>query len=91
MGTSYAQAGRKKRQKTLASGAQVPKHRSSKDTKRWCKGIEGREHRWTFEEWRAARGCNPVITARVCAACRKQAELIGGFFRRSCKALGPAY
>lgn len=77
-GDSYAQSGRKKRQKVLASGSQVPKHRGSKDTKRWCKGVPGREHVWIWEEWKHSRSFNydPCVSIAVCKACRRNGNTV---------------
>jgi len=88
--SSYRQAGREKKQRVLADGRQVPKHRSHKDTKRWCKGVEGREHDWTVEEWKhdrnwRARGVqsdrhHSVI---ICRNCRREREIFGGWLSSS--------
>lgn len=89
---SYAQSGRKKRQKVLASGAEVPKHRRSKDTKRWCKGIVGREHVWTFEEWRHSRSFRYAapLTVELCKNCRREKGLVGRRMWRGTH-FGPAF
>jgi hypothetical protein len=54
---------------------QVPKHRASKDTKRWCKGIDGREHvpQWEFDylSYLSPRDAYPGLLRLRCAACRK--------------------
>lgn len=47
-----------------------PKHRSSKDTRHWCKGRPGRRHlcAWEtdFSSYRAARGDYPNMLRLVC-------------------------
>ena len=63
-----------------ASQGEVPKHRSSKDTRRWCKGIVGREHQFKYEEDRKMNTLmsrfpdheNVVESVEVCTACRKE-------------------
>lgn len=87
---SYAQSGRRRKQKVLARNSETPKHRSSKDTKRWCKGIVGREHVWTYRGWKNL-DFNPPITAKVCANCRRLQELVGGSFGGRWGKQGPAY
>jgi hypothetical protein len=49
------------------------RHRARKDTKRWCKGVAGREHRlevretpWGYQSWWHLR------FADVCTVCGKQ-------------------
>jgi hypothetical protein len=91
-GDSYAQAGRKKRQKVLATNAETPKHRSGKDTKRWCRGVPGREHVWLWREWRwsayfyARNG--KVDSEEYCKNCKKLGRRLWGFLSNK---LGPAY
>lgn len=101
---SWAQSGRRKRQKVLAKNAEAPKHRNRKDTKRWCRGVVGREHEWIFQEWRKfSRGGDPPMTERVCSACHKPDLVIGGWFSGAivydpvrgvhvhCRKYGPAF
>lgn len=48
-----------------------------KDTKRWCKGVEGREHKWKWENYTAFR--HPVLAdkpypiwlRKYCSVCTK--------------------
>lgn len=88
---SYRQGGRQKRQKTLASVAQVPKHRSSKDTKRWCRGVPGREHQWRWQEYLPSypHRANIVWSESRCKNCRKRAQICG--FGWASGKLGPAF
>lgn len=50
------------------------RHRSRKDTRRWCKGVVGREHRWVYVEdfrranWYAGRA-SAVASVLACAQC----------------------
>ena len=46
-------------------------HKSRKDTKRWCKGIVGREHK---AEWQENRRYPWGWYAFVCTACRKELD-----------------
>lgn len=53
---------------------QVGKHRSKKDTKRWCLGHSGREHdiQWVVDERRQwFRTPYPVDWIQVCMRCQK--------------------
>jgi hypothetical protein len=47
-----------------------PRHRSSKDTKRWCRGVVGREHEWADAERRY--GHRVVLYIQACRRCRKE-------------------
>lgn len=50
---------------------QVGKHRAKKDTKRWCKGVAGREHVWVytlFTKWFWAKD----EYFWKCSVCRKE-------------------
>lgn len=51
-------------------------HRSKKDTKRWCRGVVGREHIWIYDEWRRMREFaqkhSIVYSVEVCRVCRKE-------------------
>jgi hypothetical protein len=70
--------GWRKRRNPNLRDAQVPKHRASKDTKRWCKGINGREHvpQWEFTwgSWITVGHGYPGLLQLRCAACRKVIE-----------------
>jgi hypothetical protein len=45
--------------------------RSTKDTRRWCGGREGREHVLTVEPW-PPRVRKPLGKCQVCTACGKR-------------------
>lgn len=64
----------------ISAGECRPQHRSSKDTRRWCKGVDGREHcwQWVFRHElananrRLAHGRGIVWQQQVCDGCGKQ-------------------
>lgn len=68
----------------------APRHRSRKDTKRWCRGKVGVEHRyeWVRDERRdyahALRGertpDEKMWWHRRCSECLREAEYCAGFF-----------
>jgi hypothetical protein len=62
-----------------ARDKEVPKHRSSKDTKRWCRGKLGTEHDYQYAEWRLA-GFRPgvVYSHLVCTQCGKHGNAYVG-------------
>lgn len=51
--------------------AEVAKHRSRKDTKRWCGGKEGREHRG---RWISAHSVVKSWMTKVCETCGKKLD-----------------
>lgn len=86
-----------------APAPDVPKHRSSKNTKRWCKGVQGREHELAWEIWKGNRMCGissdwqPAMV-RVCVKCRKELQMLwprcgpwDPLARRYQKTFGPAF
>lgn len=52
---------------------QIPKHRSSKDTRRWCKGVVGRKHvtKWVENRDYIEMHEGRVYSQLVCVNCRK--------------------
>lgn len=79
-----------------ARGGGIPKHQSSKDTKRWCKGRVGREHDF---QWGAPLGTmrslgrldGMAYSERRCVHCRRAApgESLLGLWPKG--RLGPAF
>lgn len=74
---------------------EVPKHRSKKNTKRWCKGIIGREHKYRYVEWLGSfktifPGHTQVYSVEECENCRKQGKLISPSYSDPPK-LGPGF
>lgn len=53
------------------------KHRATKDRRRWCKGIEGREHVWHWAESRRGYRRSPAVVEShmECANCRRHRGL----------------
>lgn len=73
------------------------KHRSKKDTKRWCRGVEGREHKWEFGESKSSRDWNgrgwrggAPETALICAGCKRERSVARGCILAGGK-LGPGF
>lgn len=59
-----------------AFDSEIPKHRSSKDTKRWCGGKPGRLHDYQYEEYLITRRAGPwdgtpPRSVLRCTKCRK--------------------
>lgn len=71
------------------------KHRAGKDTRRWCRGVVGREHEWTFDEWKHSRSARyeAPVTMELCKHCRKEKGIVRDrrWWYRSAQTLGPAY
>jgi hypothetical protein len=70
--------GWRRRRNPNVHDAQVPPHRSSKDTKTWCKGVHGREHvpQWEFSysSGYSSLEAYPGVLQLRCAGCRKVLE-----------------
>lgn len=50
---------------------EIPKHRSSKDTKRWCKGKVGREHDYVWVAYRPFERPSFDASIQECSKCHK--------------------
>lgn len=50
---------------------------NSRDTKRWCKGVEGREHQ---KQWIPSHKLRDWYDLK-CTACEKQFDYCSGFFK----------
>lgn len=59
--------------KNTRAEPEVAKHRSRKDTRKWCRGRVGVEHqpRWIFDERRHLHSKTAVLE---CGKCRKQLD-----------------
>lgn len=67
--------GRARRQHTKGAPEEMRHRRAKKDTRRWCRGVEGREHQWVWREDRQAGGWqrrqNIVASILACRECQK--------------------
>ena len=56
---------------------EVPKHRAKKDTRRWCKGRKGMEHkpRWTRSQYQ--------LLTYACETCGKHLGIWCGWWSRT--------
>lgn len=60
-----------KQARLMKDSPEVGKHRSKKDTKRWCKGKVGREHQL---EWVGKDDGFRVEIIKICVNCKKEFE-----------------
>jgi hypothetical protein len=69
---------------------EIPKHRSNKDTKRWCLGKVGRKHdkQWVEDtSWRLFKDPSVVYSVEICLRCKKRF----GFTKFRGQRLGPGF
>lgn len=48
------------------------KHKAKKNTKKWCGGVEGREHDWEMTAPSNSPFRNAIMRKPVCKKCKKQ-------------------
>ena len=65
--------------RTVPPAPEVPRPGNNKDTKRWCKGVVGREHHGKWVEWLhigVTTGTRKVLYERLkCTVCGKHLKL----------------
>lgn len=64
---------------------EIPKHRSKKNTKKWCKGKEGREHQPIWEENKKYSIPQSIWLIYRCTQCNKEIDFYyeGKYLNRS--------
>ena len=53
---------------------EIPKHRSKKNTRKWCKGKEGIEHKPIWQEDKKRNWIASVYLQFVCQVCGKELD-----------------
>lgn len=75
MTTSYREGGLKRRAVRQAKDKVRPQSGSTKDTKRWCRGVEGRMHAplWvSYNDWKGTTRLPAEWRVLVCTVCRRE-------------------
>jgi hypothetical protein len=76
MPTSWNEDSNKRRDFRQSNGEpepKIPKHQNKKDTKKWCKGKEGREHEWILDDYFPHLPGKTLV--EKCSLCGKQGKI----------------
>jgi hypothetical protein len=77
MGDWQERANKRREERATKAPDGPARSKRKKDTKRWCKGVEGREHTPVCQDGMTARGRNYLADWRylICTTCGKELDI----------------